>query len=173
MKGGRNKRLLLTALVVVSVSLGTGASAARTPWPPCSATKGSSVESLRAMARGGELRSKLFANICGPHQVIRGVNYSYTVVVTNIGDVNDRVLRVVLTHYDPLTRASLPYRGEPAGVRAVWTRKNLKPGQSFRIGFTLPFKEHNDPKGSNFDVKADRSSMGLGTYDVVFIPRPS
>ena len=125
------------------------------------------------MARGGELRSKHVANICGPHQVIRGVNYSYTVVVTNIGDVNDRVFRLVLSHYDPLTRTSLPYRGEPAGVRAVWTRKNLKPGQSFRIGFTLPFKEHNDPTGSNFSVTADRSSLGLGTYDVVFIPRPS
>ncbi len=123
------------------------------------------------MARGGELRSKLYANICGPHRVIRGVNYSYTVVVTNIGDANDRVLRVVLSHYDPLTRTSLPYRGEPAGVRAVWIRKNLKPGQSFRIGFTLPFKEHNDPTGSNFSVGVDRSS--IGTYDVVFIPRPS
>jgi hypothetical protein len=128
---------------------------------------------LRAMARGGDLRSKLFANICGPHRVIRGVNYSYTVVVTNIRDVNDRAVRLVLSHYDPLARTSLPYRGEPAGVRAVWTRKNLKPGQSFRVGFTLPFKEHNDPTGSNFSVKADRSALGLGTYDVVFIPRPS
>ena len=117
------------------------------------------------MARGGELRSNLYTNICGPHQVIRGVNYSYTVVVTNIGDTN-RAVRVVLTHYDPLTRTSLPYRGEPAEVTAVWTRKNLKPGQSFRIGFTLPFKEHNDPTGSNFSVNG-------GTYDVVFIPRPS
>jgi hypothetical protein len=128
------------------------------------------------MARGGDLRSKLFANMCGPHRVIRGVNYSYTVVVTNIGDANDRAVRVVLSHYDPLTRTSLPYRREPSrvGMRvAIWTRKNLKPGQSFRIGFTLPFKEHNDPTGSNFSVKADRSSNGLGTYDVVFIPRPS
>src|SRR4029453_18469758 len=88
MKGAHNRPLLLTALVVASVSLATGASAAQRPWPSCSATKGSSVEMLMAMARGGDLRSKLFANICGPHRVIRGVNYSYTVVVTNIGDVN-------------------------------------------------------------------------------------
>lgn len=166
MKGARNRPLLVTALVVACVSLGTGASAARTPWLSCSATKGSSVEALRAMWRSGDLRSKHVRNICGPHRVIRGVNYHYTFVVTNIGDTNDRAVRVVLTHYDPLARTSLPYRGEPAGVRAVWTRKNLKPGQSFRIGFTLPFKEHNDPTGSNFDVNGS-------TYDVVFIPRPS
>ena len=124
------------------------------------------MESLRACGEGRRPEVELYENICGPHRVIRGVNYRYTVVVTNIGDTNDRAVRIVLTHYDPLTRTSLPYRGEPAGVRAIWTRKNLKPGQSFRIGFTLPFKEHNDPTGSNFNVNGR-------AYDVVFIPRPS
>ena len=107
--------LLLTALAVVSVPLATGASAARTSWPSCSATQGWSVELLQAMARSGDLRSKLFGKICGPHRVVRGVNNSYTVAVTNIGDTNDRVLKLVLSHYDPLARTSLPFRREPAG----------------------------------------------------------
>ena len=168
-----NIGLLVTALAVMALPLGTVASAAETSWPSCSATGNWSVEQLRAMARSGDIRAKLWGHMCGPHRVIRGVNYSYTVVVTNISDATYRVLKLVVSHYDPLTRASRPYRREAAAngdthmKGAVWTRKRLKPGQSFRISFTLPFKQHQDPIGSNFDVVAN--GHGLQTYDVFFI----
>jgi len=42
------------------------------------------------------------------------------------------------------------------------TAKCLRPYHSLRISFTLPFRRHLDPKGSNFDVRE------LGTHDVFF-----
>jgi hypothetical protein len=119
----------------------------------------------------GEIRQKLWGHICGPTRVIPGVNYSFTVVVTNISGKTFHPFTLHVTHYDPFTRTSRPYRrtqawnGDPIMKGATWTVKRLRPYQSLRISFTLPFRRHIDPKGSNFDVRE------LGTRDVVYAKR--
>jgi hypothetical protein len=111
----------------------------------------------------------------------------------HMSETNYRRLKLSVTHCDPFTRASLPYRreaaanGDPSMQGAVWTLKNFKPGRSFRVSFTLPFKHHNDPVGSNFDVKIgskfdagsfphcpcpDHSIFSI-THDVAFIRHAS
>jgi hypothetical protein len=74
-----------------------------------------------------------------------------------------------MSHYDPFTRTSRPYHrtkagnGDPIMKGATWTVRRLRPHQSLRISFTLPFRRHNDPKSSNFAGEA------IGTHDVVFV----
>ncbi len=176
---------LLAVLAVVSFAFGSGASAAPSASPPCSATGSFSVAQLREAVRSGDIRSKLWGNVCGPKRVIPGRDYRFTVVVTNISDTNYRRLRLSVSHYEPLTRASLPSRQEPAAngdplmQGTGWTLRNFKPGRSVRVSFTLRFKQHPDPKGSNFDVRlaaqdaGDDDSNNLGTHDVAFIRRAS
>jgi hypothetical protein len=76
---------------------------------------------------------------------------------------------------DPLRpdHPQLPYGRGPynRSDTAVWTLKNFKAGRFFRVNITLPFKQHNDPKGSNLEVEA----RGYGpwehrnvTKDVIF-----
>lgn len=131
---------------------------AAAPWPACP-----------AIYPGPGVRQKLSGNVCGPSRVIPGVNYSFTVVATNISGKTFHPFTLHVSHYDPFTRTSRPYRrtrswnGDPIMKGAAWTVKQLAPGQSLRISFTLPFKRHLDPKGSNFDVRE------LGTHDVVFV----
>ena len=182
----RKAWLLVAASAVASALFGAGAAAAPTAWPVCPASAAESVAQLRAEVRSGDLRGKLWPHICGPRKVIPGKNYSFTVVVTNISDTSYRRLKLSVDHYDPFARASLPYRreaaasGGPLMQGAVWTLKNFKPGRSFRVSFTLPFKQHNDPKGSNFEVDAyvaqgpvySTDLLGM-THDVVFIRHSS
>ena len=182
----RKAWLLVTASAIASALFGAGAAAAPTAWPACPASATESVAQLRAEVRSGELRGKLWPHICGPRKVIPGKNYSFTVVVTNISDTSYRRLKLSVSHYDPITRASLPYRGEAAAngdplMRgAVWMMKNFRAGRSFRVSFTLPFKRRPDPKGSNFEVDAyvaqgpvySTDILGM-THDVVFIRHSS
>ena len=157
-----------------------------THWPPaCSATGPYyfSVGGLMASVKTGDIREKLWGNICGwSRKVTPGVSYDYTVVVTNINDVKYRTLTLAVTHYDPFTRTSLPYRREPAANRdafmqgAFWTFRNVKPGRSIRVSFALPFRHHMDPIGSNFEVDAFAPGRRLlydMTHDVVFAGRSS
>jgi hypothetical protein len=151
------------AAVVAAMQLHSGGSAAAAGWPACPATH----------PLPGEVREKVWGHICGPKRVIPGVNYSFTVVVTNISRKTWHPFTLHIAHYDPFTRTSLPYRrtkvaawlGDPIMEGAAWTVKRLRPNQSLRISFTLPFRRHNDPKGSNFAVR----ELGNATADVVFI----
>jgi hypothetical protein len=95
-----------------------------------------------------------------------------------------------VSHYDPISRASFPYRreaaanGDPHMRGAVWAVKNFKAGRSFRVSFALPFKQHRDPLGSNFSVEVVDANFVAGafphcpcpdhmlvdvTYDVAFV----
>jgi len=179
----RNAWLLVPAMAVASALLAVGAAGAPRTWPVCSATSGPlSIAELRAARRVGDVRAKLWSHICGPTKVIPGRNYSFTVVVTNISDTHYRRLTLWVSHYLPLARASVAYRredasnGDPRMQSAVWTLTNFKPGQSFRVSFTLPFTRHPDPKASNVEVDAfvgqvpayPTNLLGF-THDVVFI----
>ena len=84
-----------------------------------------------------------------------------------------------MIHYEPMTRSSLRYRSAAPRLdysrTAVWTVNTFRPRQTFRVSFTLPFKQHNDPKGSNFLVEArvDGPDCASGvTKDVSFVSRP-
>lgn len=103
-------------------------------------------------------RHPLTVSVCGPKRVTPGVNYKYTVVLTNLSDLTYRRVKLSVVHADPITRSSIPYR-RVYNVRylrnaALWTMKNFKPGRSYRVEVTLPFNKHNDPGGSNFVVDA-------------------
>jgi len=143
---------------VAQLHAGGSTATAAAGWPPCP-----------AIYPGDVVRQKLSGNVCGPRRVIPGVNYSFTVVVTNISNKTFHPFTLHISHYDPFTRTSRPYRrtkaqnGDPIMKGAAWTVKRLRPRQSLRISFTLPFRRHNDPKGSNFDVAE------IGTHDVVFV----
>lgn len=188
----RSTVLFLAVSAVVLVAFGSGASAAPRAWPPCSATSPYSLAGLMEAVKSGDMREKVWVHVCGPTSVIPGRDYSYTVVFTNISDTTYRRLKLSVSHYDPLTRASLPYRreaaanGDPVMQGAAWRVMNFKPGRSFRVSFTLLFKQHRDPVGSNFDVElgpnldagafphcpcSNHSISGM-THDVVFI-RPA
>lgn len=155
-----------------------------TRWPACPATTGlNSVGGLMAYARTGEIREKLWGNTCGgSRKVTPGVSHSYTVVITNINDVSYRTLTLAVSHYDPFAQTSLPYRRAPAANEdpwmkgAFWTFRNVEPGQSVRVSFALPFRRHEDPIGSNFEVAAFAPGRHLlydVTHDVVFAGRSS
>jgi hypothetical protein len=124
---------------------------------------------------GPDGRQKLAVNVCGPTKVTPGTSYSYTVVLANIKATSFRTVKLSVIHYDPITRSSLPYSRrvympDPLMSVAVFkTIRDFKPGRTFRVSFRLPFKKHNDPKGSNFMVEArgygPRAVSGR-TYDV-------
>jgi hypothetical protein len=177
----RKSVLLLAVSAVVWVAFGSGAPAAPTASPSCPATAPFSLAELRKAVKSGDMRAKLWGHVCGPKRVISGKDYRFTVVVTNISDTSYRKLRMSVSHYERLTHASLPYRHEPAAngdprmQGAGWTLRNFKPGRSFQISFTLSFRPHPDPKGSNFNVDlaaqdpAHDDSNNLGTHDVTFV----
>ncbi len=153
---------------VLLVTLGTSAPASPTAWPRCQAPT----------YPGLGTRQKLGVHICGPSRVVRGKNYSYTVVLANFIPVRYRKITLSVIHHDPITRSSIPYRrvynyvyGEKA---AVWTLRNFKARpHTFRVSFMLPFKQHDDKKGSNLIVDArgygPSAVVGGLTHDVFFI----
>lgn len=173
-------RQAIAAPAVGGIAGGPNVLATPAAWPSCSATTGLSVPQLRAEVRKGHIREMLWVNLCGPANVVRGVNYSYSVVVTNIGDRRYRHFKLVVSHYEPLTRSSRPYRRLPSPIgdsrlRAeVWTVRELKPGRSVRISFTLPFRQHSDRFGSTLEIDAFAPRLvywGV-THDVFFVTRP-
>lgn len=152
-------------VIALVSALGSAAAAAPPTWPRCPAPQ---------TWAASELRQKLLVKVCGEQRVIPGVDYSYTVQVTNVDKRSFRELKLRVTHYDPITRASRKYqRGDRAipPWESVWTLERLRPGQTFRVGIRLPFLRHRDPKGSNFTVDVRTLSMknhtGL-TKDVFF-----
>ena len=58
---------------------------------------------------------------------------------------------------------------------AVWTLLRFRPGQLFRVNITLPFRQHNDPKGSNLMIQVrgygPPEGGGWMTKDVTFIKK--
>jgi len=120
-------------------------------------------------------RATLGLSVCGPTKVFRNVNYSYTVVLKNIKTTTFRTVRLSVIHYDPIRRASRPYRRAGTWVDPLMsvatfpTLTNFRPGDTYRVSFTLPFKQHNDPKGSNFVVEVQAFGPRARTdrtYDV-------
>jgi hypothetical protein len=102
-------------------------------------------------------RQFLFFNICGPRDVTRNKNYDYTIVLTNGGHADTGKVKLALSHYDPITRSSIPYHQVPGGVQvqmheADWALANLQSGRSFRVTITLSFRQSG--KNSLFTVKA-------------------
>ena len=92
--------------------------------------------------------------------MFRNVNYGYTVVLKNVKTTTFRTVRLSVIHYDPITRASRPYRRagpwshDPLMSVAVFpTVTNFRPGDTYRVGLRLPFEQHKDPSGSNFMVE--------------------
>jgi hypothetical protein len=161
--------LLLAAFpVLLILPLGTSVSAAPTAAGDCPARFYTPDD-----------RGSLFLNVCGPGNVIRGVNYNYEVVLTT--KASHRTIKLSVVYYDPITRSSVPYRIERNPIynqhAAVWTIKNLKPGQIFRVSIRLPFKQHRDPKASNFEVGVVAygpragDPRGFLTKDVTFIKK--
>jgi len=153
------------ALLVLLVPLGTGASAAF----PTVKVEGCKPPLI------GPVRYSLWVSACGPAHVIRNTNYTYGVVVKNFGKASLRKIKLSVIHYDPITRSSIryrrAYRTDYREHAAVWTLHDFKPGRLFRVNITLPFKQHNDPKGSNFTVEArgyGPSEVRDRTKDVVF-----
>jgi hypothetical protein len=164
--GRRINVLLLAALLAMLSAPMSDVGASREAWPPCE----------RASTHW-DARQKLVINVCGPGRVVRGANYSYTVVLTNIGQTRHRKLALSIIYPDTLTRTSVPpqrrARNEIDGwPSAVWTLRDFKPGKVFRLGVRMPFKQHNDPLGSNFvvDVRAPGSNVAYNdsTNDVYF-----
>ena len=142
------RRIALSVIGVAALLTLLGPATAATPaaWPDCPAPYDWAAS---------ELRQKLLLKVCGGQDVVPGVDYSYTLLVTNVDKRSYRNLRLRVTHYDPITRASRPYRRGDRAIppwEAVWTLDRLRPGQTFRVGIRLPFLRHNDPKGSNFSV---------------------
>ena len=45
-------------------------------------------------------------------------------------------------------------------VRSRPDGEELQPGQTFRVGIRLPFKQHNDPIGSNIHIDPDAPGPG-------------
>lgn len=158
--------LLVAALPLLVVSLGTGVSAAQ---PTVTIVPGCNPPFL------GPERYSLWVSACGPSRVIENRNYTYGAVVKNYGKRAFRKLKLSLIHYDPITRSSRPYRREirrnsaPPGsayypspmYAAVWTLSNFKPGQFFRVNITLPFKWRL--RGSHFVVEA----RGYSPHEIV------
>ena len=158
--------LLLAALPALPIPLGTSVSAAPSAGKDCPAP----------IYWPGESRSELFLNICGPGKVIRGVNYDYEVVLTS--KASHRAIKLTVIHEEPITRSSIPYSHGLRPDYAIWTIKNFKQGQIFRVSFRLSFRQHNDPKGSNFMVgaRAYGPPTGQGGFlskDVTFIKKPT
>jgi hypothetical protein len=105
---------------------------------------------------------------------MRNTNYTYGVVVKNFGNRSFRRVKLTVIHQDPITRSSLPYRHGLRPDYAVWTVNNFKSGQLFRVKVTLPFRQHNDPKGSNLTIEVrgyGPSERGGLTKDVTFIKK--
>ena len=136
---------VLLASLVLLISLPIGAAAAPIAKVACPATAGVAD------------REFLFFNVCGPRDVTRNKYYDYTVVLTNGGHVGTDKVKLSLSHYDPITRSSVPYRQASGRTQfhmyeAVWTLANLQPGRSFRVTVTLSFREHG--KDSLFILRA-------------------
>jgi hypothetical protein len=137
----------------------TRGSAAKPRWPACPTLPGFSISLYRSWMKTGEIRSRIWGDICGPTLVIPGVNYSFTIVITNFTEKTYHRLTLHVSHYAPFTRSSRSYRrepptnGDPKMQGAAWTVKDLGPGKSFWISFTLPFVRWPDPIASNFDAE--------------------
>jgi hypothetical protein len=136
---------VLLASPILLVSLPIGAAAAPIAKVACPATVGVPD------------RQFLFFNVCGPRDVTRNKNYEYQVVLTNGGHMGTGKVKLSVSHYDPITRSSIPYRQSSGRVQfhmyeAVWTLANLQPGRSFRVTITLSFRPHG--KNSLFIVRA-------------------
>lgn len=172
---GRTTSAILVLCFVLGLAFfgglhGGRSSAATSAWPACPAPP-------VWLGDPSEIRVKLIVKACGPTRVIRGVPYSYTAQVTNIGRTTYRTVDLTVLHYDPIVRSSAPYRRqkpvEPYYMPgAVWTRKNFKPGQTLRVGIRLPFLQHKDPKGSNLVLVARARGpkhSGQSTKDVHFV----
>ena len=120
-------------------------------------------------------RGKLFLNVCGPGKVIRGVSYGYEVVLTS--KATHRKIKLTVIHQDPITFSSIPYDRAYRADYTIWTIRNFKQGHIFRVSFRLLFKQHNDPKGSNFMVGAVAYGPPVGdpggflSKDVTFIKK--
>ena len=153
---------VLTAPPVLLVALGTSASAAPPPdhYPGCDPPP------------VGPERYSLWVSACGPSRVIRNHNYTYGVVVKNFGKRSFRRLELTVIHQEPITRSSVPYSHALRPDYAVWTLHKFKPGQLFRVNITLPFRQHNDPKGSNLVIGVrgygPSERDGFFTKDVTF-----
>lgn len=120
---------------------------------------------MQGASAGPGTREKPAVNVCGSTKVIRGANYSYTVVLTNISNVSYRSVKLSVIYAHPITRSSIPYSCVYSPIfryAALWTLNDFKPGRTFRVGFTLPFKEHNDKKGSNFVIEASAHGAFAG-----------
>lgn len=157
--------VVLTTLSVLLVALGTSASAAT---PTITFRAGCNPPLV------GPERYSLWVGACGPSHVIRNTNYSYGVVVKNFGKRSFRRVKLTVIHQDPLTRSSSPYSHALRPDDAVWTLTKFKPDQVFRVNITLPFRQHNDPKGSNLTIEVrgyGPSERGGLTKDVTFIKK--
>ncbi len=163
------------AFVMLAVS-GHAASATPTTWvwPACD---GPDFDQSAAELARGYVRSTLYVKLCGETKVVRGTDYDYTAVLANVGKKTFRNIEVRIYHYDPITRASKPFRRVtdgrtgPGMTAAVWKLKSLKPRHTFRVGITLPFIQHNDVVGSNLHIQISGPKVRGGfTYDVFYVP---
>jgi len=161
---------LTVAAAILLVAAAAGQATPAVAWPTCPIPSG-----LPEAAARGDLRDKVWLKICGPHEVVRGRNYKFTIVVQNISTVTFREFEMWIYHYDPITRSTRPYRRGAGGyggmTAAILPLKSLKPRAIRGVSIMLPFKEHNDPIGSNvtIELRAAKWSTGGTTHDVFFI----
>jgi hypothetical protein len=147
------QRTLATAVVLAALLASPGLLVSS----PIGAAATPIVKAACPARMGAPDRQFLFFNVCGPRDVTRNRSYDYIVVLTNGGHADTGKVKLALSHYDPITRSSIPYRQVPGRVRlrmyeAVWALANLQPGHSFRVTITLSFRQHG--KNSLFIVKA-------------------
>ena len=133
-------------------------------------------------SRPGPVRYSFEATVSGPTHVVRNTQHTYAVALKNYGKKTFRTVKLSVLHWEPISRSSIPYRRETVSVgtaqerAAIWTLHNFRPGGYFRVNITLPFKQHNDPIGSNLIVlvRGLRPSFGRpenqdGTTDITFV----
>jgi hypothetical protein len=77
--------LAVAAVVAASLSVSDQGAATLPPYRACPGPNRAGIEQLRWLRKTGELRADLWGQICGPHHVVPGTNYSYAVFVTNMG----------------------------------------------------------------------------------------
>lgn len=133
-------------------------------------------------SKPGPVRYSFEATVSGPTHVVRNTQHTYEVAVKNYGKKTFGTVELSVLHWEPISRSSKPYRRKTVSVgttrerAAIWTMHNFKPGRSFRVYITLPFKQHNDPIGSNLEVwvRGLRPSVGRperrnGMWDITFV----
>lgn len=166
----RSRTLVAVATLVLLVLLGGSAAAAPSVSPGCQPPL------------LGPDRYSFWLNVCGPGRVIRNTQHTYEVVLKNFGRRNFRTVKLSVIHWEPISRSSIPSRraivrfGTARERAAIWTLHNFKPGRLFRVNITLPFKQHNDPKGSNLfvfarglDPSVGRPEIQEATKDITFV----